>query len=111
MPPADGITVRQKSRAFFQRYRPLAEVRQIGARPAIGTSLARTIACWGEKVPLFLFRLPHSMMLQRLGRSSLPACARYVRKQCFAVRWDIVAAPGDMLIRTNQRVPRFVPLV
>jgi hypothetical protein len=51
------------------------------------------------------------MMLQRLGRSSLPACARYVRKQCFAVRWDIVAAPGDMLIRTNQRVPRFVPLV
>ena len=50
-----------------ERPRPLAEVRQIGARPAIGTSFARTIACWGEKVPLFLFRLPHSMMLQRLG--------------------------------------------
>jgi len=26
MPPADGITVRQKSRAFFQRYRPNADI-------------------------------------------------------------------------------------
>jgi hypothetical protein len=43
---------------------PAGDVRfqQIGARPAIGISFARTIACWGEKVPLFLFRLPHSTM-------------------------------------------------
>jgi hypothetical protein len=26
MSPADGITVRQKSRALFQRYRPVADV-------------------------------------------------------------------------------------
>jgi hypothetical protein len=26
MQPADGITVRQKSRAFFQRYRPISDI-------------------------------------------------------------------------------------
>jgi hypothetical protein len=29
-----------------------------------------------------------------------------VPKQAFAVRWNIVAAPGDMLIRTDQRESR-----
>jgi hypothetical protein len=41
MLPADGITVRQKSRALFQRYRPKADIGfqafdqdQIAGRPA-----------------------------------------------------------------------------
>jgi hypothetical protein len=56
---------------------------------AIAPNFARTIACWGEKLCLLLFRLPCSLLLQRLwGRSSPPACARYVRKPRFAVWRD-----------------------
>jgi hypothetical protein len=73
-----------------------------GRMHAIAANFARTIACWGEKLRLFPFRLPRSLQVQRLGgRSSPPACAGYVRKQRFAVRWNIVAAPGNMLIGTD----------
>jgi hypothetical protein len=73
-----------------------------GRMHAIAANFARTIACWGEKLRLFPFRLPRSLLVQRLGgRSSPPACAGYVRKQRFAVRWNIVAAPGNMLIGTD----------
>src|SRR5262245_44886959 len=78
----------------------------------MGTSFARDDRLWVKNCLLFVSFLPRSVMLQRLwGRSRLPICARYVREQPFAVCRNIIAAPGDMLIGTDQREPSFVSLV
>ena len=66
----------------------------------------------GRKGTSIAVSLPHSAMLQRpWGRSRLLACARYLPKQRFAVRWNIVAAPGNVLIRTDQGETCFISLV
>jgi len=44
MPPADGITVRQKSRAFFQRYRTESDVAQFVAHHPVGTRARLALA-------------------------------------------------------------------
>jgi len=83
MPPADGITVRQKSRAFFQRYRSRGEVDQneayvcLNLNSGLKTDVAARQRCanrrhWGADSSSPSPAIPSGEAVRSMGSGSSP---------------------------------------